>query len=70
MDRYEIFASRRFSRCFVHKKIFELIWEVVFKLEYFFVKYTTLKCPYSVRMRENTDHSNSEYEHFLLSGNY
>ena len=25
------------------------------------------KCPYSVRMRENTDHKNSEYEHFSRS---
>ena len=25
--------------------------------------------PYSVRMRENADHNNSEYGHFLRSGN-
>ena len=29
--------------------------------------YSTLYFPYSVRMRENADKNNSEYEHFLHS---
>ena len=48
-----------------------VVWSLMISLGNFhFVKIVRIpsySCPYSVRMRENTDQNNSEYGHYLLS---
>ena len=41
----------------------ELFWSVFFRIRTEYGEIWSI-CPYSVRMRENTDQNNSEYEHF------
>ena len=47
----------------------ELFWSVFFRIGTEYGEIRSI-CPYSVRMRENTDQNNSEYEHFLHSARF
>ena len=47
----------------------ELFWSVFFRIRTEYGEIWSI-CPYSVRMRENTDQNNSEYEHFLHSARF
>ena len=46
----------------------ELLWSVFSHIRTAYGEIRSIS-PYSVRMRENADHNNSDYGHFLRSGN-
>ena len=46
----------------------EFLWSVFSRIRTEYGETRSIS-PYSVRMRENTDQKNSEYEHFLRSSN-